>query len=231
MLLVNLLSLPILTLENLINMEDTISLQVKLRGGEAMYVTPVSFDWSMEANKFHIYNTLEFLPRISFCLQHFAYRHKYHSLQLWCFRFNKLIRAAKVPVDIFFDNIRNFTGANVFDSWFPNRTWEWWDKYLVGKALNHNWFYAVDIFPETLHIEGNIEVDWSNVDRYISWGDDSYVGYLPPSSLWIEERLKENFNWWGHEDQLKEVEEKFWKWRQEQVDKGYEVYYITSLET
>lgn len=29
----------------------------------------------------------------------------------------------------------------------------------------------------------------------------------------------------------KVAEEKFWKWRQGQIDKGYEVYYITSLET
>lgn len=27
------------------------------------------------------------------------------------------------------------------------------------------------------------------------------------------------------------AEDKFWKWRQEQIDKGYEVHYITSLET
>lgn len=213
-------------------MEDTVSLQVKLRGGEAMYVTPISFDWGMEDNKFRTYDTIEFLPRISFCLQHFAYRHKYHSLQLWCFRLTKLVRAAKVPVDIFLDNIRSFTGSNVFDSWFPNRTWKWWDKYLVDKELTHNWFYAVNVFPYTLHLEGNIEVDWSNVNKYINWGDDSYIGYLPPSSLYIEERLKERFHVWTFdEEEDKVAEEKFWKWRQEQIDKGYEVYYITSLET
>lgn len=214
-------------------MEDIVSLEVNLRGGEAMYVTPVSFDWSMEDNKFYIYDTLEFLPRISFCLQNFAYRHKYHSLQLWCFRLNKLIKAAKVPVDIFFDNIQRFTGSNVFDSWFPNRTWEWWDNYLVSKELSHKWFYAVDIFQpyEALHIEGNIEVDYSNVDKYIDWDDDS-TSYLLPSSLWIEERLKEKFHVWIYDkEEDKIAEEKFWKWRQEQIDKGYEVYYITSLET
>lgn len=213
-------------------MEDTVSLEVKLRGGEAFYITPVSFDWSMEHNKFHIYDTLEFLPRISFCLQHFANRHKYHSLQLWYFRLSKLVKAAKVPIDIFLDNIQRFTGSNVFDSWFPNRTWEWWDRYLVGRELNHRWFYAVDVFAHTLHLEGNIEVDWSNVDKYISWGDDSYIGYLPPSSLYIEERLKGRFHVWTFDDEEDRVAEvKFWKWRQEQIDKGYQVYYITSLET
>lgn len=213
-------------------MENTVSLKVKLCGGEAMYVTPVSFDWSMEDNKFRKYETIEFLPRIPYCLQLFAHRHKYPLLQLGYFKFIKLLKAAKVPVNIFLNNIQNFTGLNVFDSWFPNRTWQWWDEYLVDRELTHDWFYAVNVFPHTLHLKGNIEVDWSNVDKYISWGDNSYVGYLPPSSLYIEERLKERFHVWTFDDEEDKVaEEKFWKWRQEQIDKGYEVYYITSLET
>lgn len=212
-------------------MENTVSLEVKLRGGEAMYVTPVSFDWSMEDNKFCKYETIEFLPRVPWCLQMFADRHKSHLLQLWSFRLVKLLKAANVPVDIFLSNLKSFTGSNVFDSWFPNRIWRWWDYYLVDIELTHNWFYAVNVFPHTLHFEGNIEVDWSNVDKYISWGDSTYVGYLPPSSLWVEERLKERFHVWTFDDEEDTVaEKKFWKWRQEQIDKGYEVYYITSLE-
>jgi len=213
-------------------MEDIISLEVKLHGGEAFYITPVSYQYHNKDSKFRRYNTIEFLPRIPWALKHDGYTKKYHYLQLWCFRFCKLVKAARVPVDIFLDNIQSFTGSNVFDSWFPNRTWEWWDKYLVDRELTHSWFYAADVFSHTLHLEGNIEVDWSNVDKYISWGDDSYIGYLPPSSLYIEERLKERFHVWTFdEEEDKVAEEKFWKWRQEQIDKGYEVYYITSLET
>lgn len=213
-------------------MEDTVSLEVKLRGGEAFYITPVSFDWGMEDNKFRIYDTIEFLPKIPWCLQMFTERHRYHLVQLWTFRLNKLVKAANVPIDRFLHNLQSFTGSNVFDSWFPNRNWEWWDKYLVDRELTHSWYYAVDVFSHTLHLEGNIEVDWSNVDKYISWGNTSYVGYLPPSSLYIEERLKERFHVWTFDDEEDRIaEQKFWKWRQEQIDKGYEVYYITSLET
>jgi len=215
-------------------MEDTVSLEVNLRGGEAMYVTPVSYQYHDKSSKFRVYDTLDFLPRIPWALKYDKDTNKFHFLQLWCFRLSKLVRAAKVPVDIFLSNIRSFTGSNVFDSWFQNRTWEWWDRYLIDRELNHDWFYAVDVFQpyEPLHIEGNIEVDWSNVEKYVSWGDDSYIGYLPPSPLWIEERLKEKFHVWTYDkEEDKIAEEKFWKWRQEQIDKGREVYYITSLET
>jgi|SRR4028119_664883 hypothetical protein len=213
-------------------MEDTVTLKVKLCGGEAFYITPVSHSYRDEDRKFHIYYTLEFLPRIPSPLRWITYQGRLHDVRLWCFRLTKLTRAAKVIAEVVLDNLRWFTGANVFDSWFPNRTWEWWDNYLVSKELNHKWFYAADVFPCTLHLEGNIEVDWSNVDKHISWGDDSYIGYLPPSSHYIEERLRERFHVWTFDkEEDKIAEEKFWKWRQEQIDKGYEVYYITSLET
>lgn len=215
-------------------MEDTIFLKVRLRGGEAMYVTPVSHSYRDEDRKFHIYETLEFLPRIPSPLRWTTYLSRLHDVRLWCFRLTKLARATKVIAEVILDNFYWFTGTNVFDSWFPNRTWEWWDNYLVSKELSHKWFYAVDIFQpyERLHIEGNIEVDYSNIDKYITWCGDDSIYYLPPSSLWIEERLREKFHVWTFDiDEDKIVEEKFWKWRQEQIDKGYEVYYITSLET
>ena len=213
-------------------MEDTVTLEVKLRGGEAFYITPVSYQYHDKDTQFRRYNAKEFLPRIPWALKHDSYTNKSHLLNLWCFRLTKLVRTAKVIAEVVLDNFPRFTGANVFDSWFPNRTWEWWDKYLVDRELTHDWFYAADVFPYTLHLEGNIEVDWSNIDKYISWGDGSYMGYLPPSPLYIEERLKERFHVWTFDkEEDKIAEKKFWKWRQEQIDKGYEVYYITSLET
>jgi len=215
-------------------MKDTVTLKVNLRGGEAMYVTPVSHSYCEKERKFHIYDTLEFLPRIPWELRHYIYEGRLHDARFWCFRLAKLARTAKVIAEVVLNNFSEFTGANVFNSWFSNRTWRWWDSYLVNKELNHKWFYAVEVFQPNnpLHIEGNIEVDWSNVDKYISWGDDSCIGYLPPSSLWIEERLRERFHVWTFDkEEDKVVEDKFWKWRQEQIDKGREIYYITSLET
>jgi hypothetical protein len=215
-------------------MEDTISLEVNLRGGEAMYVTPVSHSYCDKDRKFYIYDTLEFLPRIPLPLRWVTYQSRLHDIRLWCFKLTKLARATKVIAEVFLDNFPRFTGASVFDPWFKYMTWEWWDSYLVSKELNHKWFYAVDIFQpyEPLHIEGNIEVDYSNVDKYIQWCDDGFIYYLPPSSLWIEERLRERFHVWTFDkEEDKVAENKFWKWRQEQIDKGYEVYYITSLET
>ena len=88
----------------------------------------------------------------------------------------------------------------------------------------------MDVFQpnEPLHLRGNIEVDWSNASKYITWD----IGYLSPNSLWVEERLKKEFHVWTFDkEENKAAEEKFWKWRQEQMDKGYEVFYITSLET
>lgn len=211
-------------------MENTISLTVKLCGGEALYITPVSYDWSGEDNKFHIYPTIEFLPNISEILRRSSYENHLHNFQLWRFRLTKLARTAKVVAEIFLDNFPRFTGANVFHPWFKNITWEWWDSYLVSKELSHDWFYAVDVFQpdELLHLRGNIEVDWSNVSKYIAWD----FSYLSPSSLWVEERLKEEFHVWTYDKEKDKIaEKKFWKWKQEQIDKGYEVFYITSLET
>lgn len=213
-------------------MPDTISLEVRLRGGEAMYLTPVSHSYGDEDRKFYIYDTLEFLPSIPSHLRRTTYRGKLHDVRLWCFRLTKLARATKVIAQVFLDNFPRFTGANVFDPWFKNRTWEWWDNYLVSRELSHKWFYAVDIFKpyEPLRIKGNIEVDYSDVDKYVTWCDDGSVYYLLPSSLWVEERLKERFHIYTYdkgEDQI--AEEKFWKWRQEQIDRGYEVYYISIL--
>lgn len=208
-------------------MPDTISLEVNLRGGEALYVTPVSHSYCEKDRKFHIYETIEFLPKIPWGLKHATYQGKLHNVRLGCFRLTKLVRATKVIAEVFLDNFKWFTGANVFDSWFKNTTWKWWDSYLVNRELGHNWFYAVDVFQpyERLHIEGNIELGSS---KYIDWDDT----YPPPSSLWVEERLKERFHVYTYrKEEDKIAEEKFWKWRQEQIDKGYEVYYITSLET
>lgn len=210
-------------------MEDTISLTVSLRGGEALYVTPVSYDWSGEDNKFHIYSTLEFLPSIPSSLKTYSHHaeNKLHNLQLWG---SKIIEATKVFFEVFPDNIRRLTGSNVFHPWFKNFTWDW-RVYEINKELTNDWFYAVDIFQfyEPLHFRGNIEIDWSNTSKYINWES---IGYLSPSSLWVEERLKEEFHVWTYNDvEDKVAEEKFWKWRQEQIDKGYEVFYITSLET
>ena len=215
-------------------MEDTISLEVNLRGGKAMYVTPVSHSYYDKDRKFYIYDTLEFLPRIPLPLIWVTYQGRLHNIRLWCFRFTKLVRATKVITELFLDNFPRFTGTNVFDPWFKNRTWKWWDSYLASRELNHKWFYAVDIFQphEPLYIKGNIEVDYSNIYKYIEWCDDGSTYYLPPSSLWIEERLREKFHIGTYDkEEDKIAEDKFWKWRQEQIDKGYEVYYITSLET
>jgi len=207
-------------------MEDTISLTIKLRGGEALYITPVSYDWSGENNKFRIYPTLEFLPSIPWALKRGSYENKLHNSQLW---YSKITRTTKAFLEMFPDNIKRLTGSNVFHPWFKNWTWDW-GIYYINKELNNDWFYAVDIFQadEPLHLRGNIEVDWSNASKYITWD----IGYLSPSSLWVEKRLREKFHVWTFDkEEDKVAEEKFWKWRQEQIDKGYEVFYITSLET
>lgn len=204
-------------------MPDTISVQIKLRGSEALYATPVSIrSWWIKDSKLHIYSTIEFFPKIPWELKQGEGGNKFHNLQLW---YTRLTRAIKAFLEIFPDNIRKFTGRNVFHEYFKHWTWDWGGRY-VNIELNNDWFYATDIFPYTLHINGNIEVDYKNSSEYIDW-----EGYLSPSSKWVEERLKEDFHCWGYQDQIKEIEEKFWKWRQEQIDKGYEVYYITSLET
>lgn len=211
-------------------MEDTISLTVKLRGGEALFITPVSYDWGGEDNKFHLYPTLEFLPNIPYVLKgNYIIPNNFHVFNLWKYRATKISEAVKVFINIFLDEFKDFIGSNVFDSWFQNRTWDW-GYYCVSKELSHDWFYAVDIFQpyEPLHLVGNIEVDWSRASKYITWD----IGYLSPSSLWVEERLKKEFHVWTFDkEEDKVAEEKFWKWRQEQIDKGYEVFYITSLET
>jgi len=203
-------------------MEDTVTLEVKLRGGEALFVTPISRNWCDKNNKFHIYDTLEFSPTIPWQLKIGNYGERTPYLRFW---FTKITRAIKAFLETFPDNIKEFTGSNVFNSWFSNRTW-YWGKYHIEKELSNDWFYAVDIFkPEPLHINGNIEVGSS---EYIDWSSS----YPPPSSLWIEERLRERFHVWTFDkEEDKIAEEKFWKWRQEQIDKGYKVYYITSLET
>lgn len=207
-------------------MEDTISLTVKLRGGEALYITPVSYDWGGEGNRFHIYPTIEFLPNIPSVLKRSSYDYKSPNLQLL---YSKITRTTKAVIDVLFDNVQKLTGANVFHPWFKNWTWDW-GFYYIDRELRNDWFYAVEVFQsnEPLHLRGNIEVDWSSTSKYISWD----IGYLSPSSLWVEERLKEEFHVWTfNQEEDKVAEEKFWKWRQEQIDKGYEVFYITSLET
>lgn len=211
-------------------MENTVSLEVKLRGGEALYVTPVSIDWHNKDSKFYIYDTIEFLPTIPWALKHGGYDNGFHHLQLWSYRITK---ATIAFLERFPYNIRHLTGSNVFHDYFKHWTWDW-GIYYVNKELTNDWFYAMDIFQpyEPLHIRGNIEIESSfDVDKYVAWGDIE-LGYLPPSSLYIEERLKERFHVWTYnDDEDKVAEEKFWKWRQEQIDKGYKVYYITSLET
>lgn len=211
-------------------MEDTISLTVKLRGGEALFITPVSYDWSGKDNRLYTYNTLEFLPNIPGVLKgEYIRPNTFHVLNLWKHRVNKVSRAVRVFIDIFLDNIKDFTGANVFHSWFQNRTW-YWGVYPISKELNNDWFYAVNIFQpdEPLYLKGNIEIDWLAAPKYFTWD----IGYLSPSSLWVEERLREEFHVWTFDKEEDRVaEEKFWKWRQEQINKGYKVFYITSLET
>lgn len=208
-------------------MEDITTIEIKLRGSEAMFVTPVSHSYYKKNRKFYKYNTLEFSPRIPFPLKHYIYESTSHNIKFWWFRFTKLINAIKVIAEVFLDNFPRFTGVEVFNPWFKNKTWEWWNSYLVEHELSHEWFYAVEVFQpnEPLHIRGNIEVGSS---KYIDWD----FGYATPSSLWIEERLKEEFHVWTFDKEEDRIaEEKFWKWRQEQIDKGYEIFYITSLET
>lgn len=176
-------------------MEDTISITVKLRnGGEAMYVTPISYDryadiWNEEKAKLHNYPTIEFFPKIPLELQRGEERF-FHNLQL---NYLKYTRAATAFINNLKNSIRQFTGSNVFHPRFKDWTWDlgW---YSIGIELENKWFYAHEVFPHTFHINGCLEIDWGESEPYSYWNDN----YLTPSSKWIEQRLEDDFQCWGY---------------------------------
>lgn len=211
-------------------MEDTITIQVKLRNGnEGVWVTPVSYmscdfwEEPEDRNKIRLYDTPEFFPNISYELKQSAHDNLSHFPNLLRLYFCELIKTSTKQL---LRNSKYFFGSAVFDSSFSRQSW-WDDVYFYTKrALEKDWFYCREIYPVTFHIDGNIELLESPGDRY--WEDS----YLAPNKKWIEKRLAERKSsiYRTAEEYEKEVED-FYKWKEIQESKGLNISYITSLET
>lgn len=214
-------------------MKDTITTQVRLKSfkGEGLWVTAVSYySCSFLDNKLHklrLYDTPEFFPNIPNTLKDDMYYRYNHYPKLF---YLYLYEGLKALVNQLIYNSTNYFGEAVFDRVFSRRCW--WDDihYRINKALSKDWFYCVDVYQATFHIEGNIELveDLGN-----SYWDEIY---LTPTDKWIEERLAEgelsalNKDEWG-EKTITHSREDFTKWEEEQNAKGLYITYITSLET
>lgn len=210
-------------------MEDSLYLKLNLRnGGEGVYVTPVSRYITYEdrsKNILRFYPPIEFSPNIPWQLKYQGEEDKWESLKV---NMGRGISLLKNVLDCNLSSLDCFFGSNVFHEYFSYQTWDFGlSRYEIHKYLESDWYYAAEVFPFLLHFYGNLEFDFYGVaSKYF---EDASV---KPSSLWVEEKLKDRFHVWAdkriNDD---EIEKEFYQWKQEQEAKGCEVYYITSLET
>ena len=210
-------------------MEDSLYIKLNLRnGGEGVYVTPVSRyityeNWSKNTLRF--YPSLEFSPDIPHRLKYQGDDDRWESLKVGIGRCFNLL---KNVLDCNLSSFNCFFGSNVFYEYFSYQTWDFGlSNYELHKYLESDWYYATEVFPYLLHFDGNLRLDfYGEANKYF---EDVTI---KPSSLWVEEKLKDRFHVWADNRVDDKVAEKeFYQWKQEQEAKGCEVYYITSLET